>query len=114
MPMVNQLLAVGGAFLSGENWRILAQVKSPRGRWPRSMKCVNEPNGFPAPGTYAPVDLGRMNGRRMGCELWDTRVVSMSASREPSEWSESSGRTSGELKRIELRIAKSNRREGRR
>ncbi len=112
--MVNHVQAVSGPFRLGENWRILEQVRGPCGRWPRLMKYVNEPNGFLAPGTYAPVHLGCTYGRFMGCEQWDSRVVSVPASREPSVGRVSIDRTVGELKRIVLQIAKSNRREGRR
>jgi hypothetical protein len=78
------------------------------------MKCVNEPNGFLAPGTHLEEQAGLRSGRFMGCEQWDSRVDYVPASRAPAGWSKTSDRTLGELKRTDLRIAKSNRREGRR
>jgi hypothetical protein len=55
-----------------------------------------------------------MYGGSMGKNEWDSRVVSVPASREPFVRSKCSDRMSGEPKRTELQIAKSNRREGRR
>ncbi len=112
--MINPIEAPSGAFQPGDFWRILAQAGGPLGRWPSSGKCVNEPNGFPAQGPYARARLGRMYGRPEGNQEWDSRVVSVPASREPPIRSKCSNRMSGEPKRTEFKIAKSNRREGRR
>src|SRR5262245_46507875 len=90
-------------FQTGKIWRILAQVEAPLGRWPRPMKCVNEPNGFPAPGTQLPGKSGLRSGRRMGCEQVDRRVVYVPASRTLEGRSKTSDRTLSELKRTELR-----------
>ncbi len=49
--------------------RTCAAQAGARGRWPRPMKCVNEPNGFSALGTSARVNEGPMFGRRTECEL---------------------------------------------
>jgi len=113
--MVNEPQAHSSPFLAGGFWRILPPEEARFRRWPRPMKCVNEPNGFLAPGTYAEVHLGRMYGLCMGCEQWDSRVaVSVPAGCETTIRCNTRDRTSGAPKRIELRIAKSNRREGRR
>jgi hypothetical protein len=105
--LANHPQASGGPFRSGVFWSILAPTEGPCGRWPRPAKCVNEPNGFPAPGAYAYVRLGLMFGRCTRCEKLDTRVVSVPASREPVPI-ESSDRTKGEPNSNELQIAKSN------
>ena len=46
MQMVNPTPAVAGPFRPGVFWSILAQAEGARGRWPRLMKYVNEPDGF--------------------------------------------------------------------
>ena len=112
--VVNHPEAPVRPFLVEDFWRILVREEASCGRWPRPVKCVNEPNGFPAAGTYALVRLDRKFDRCTGCEQLDSRVVSVPASREFSVRIESSDRTTGESNRAELRIAKSNRREGRR
>ena len=100
--MVNPITAGAGAFQPDDFWRILAQPTDPRGRWPRPRKCVNDPNGFPARGPYARAQMGRMYGRPEGKNEWDSRVVSVPASREPPTRSKCSDRKSGEPKRTEL------------
>ena len=106
--VVNHAQAAPGPFLSGIFWRILARKEGPCGCWPRPVKCVNEPK------VYRPLalGLGLKFGRCAGCEKLDSRVVSVPAGRKCSVWMIKSDRTQGEPKSIELRFAKSNRREG--
>src|SRR5262245_17389546 len=109
--MVNPAKSSPGPFLPAQNWRILAQDTRLDRCWPRTLKCVNEPNGFLDPGTYAPAHSGRTYGRFAGCGQWGSRVVVVPASREPGkEHRPDRGLTQGP----ELHIAESNRREGRR
>jgi hypothetical protein len=101
--MVNPSTAAAGAFQPGDFWRILAQARGPWGRWSSLWKCVNEPNGFPAKGPYTRAQVGRMYGHPEGKYEWDSRVVSVPASREPPTRSKCSDRMSGEPKRTEKR-----------
>ena len=93
-----------GAAFSGAFWR---RRKALADAGQGQLKCVNEPNGFLAPGAYAYVRSGLMLGRCTRCEKLDTRVVSLPASREPVPI-DSSDRTKGEPNSNELQIAKSN------